>query len=120
MQTKVAPPRRTAKIPRRAISGGARGRDPAVLRWAAKSMGANRAPARCVASRWMCAAVVLVVGVAPAVGCGSGGETGPDAAPPTGDPATGPGGGSNLTCGHASFASDAALYQDISAAPLDP
>ena len=53
-------------------------------------------------------------------GCGSG-MMGDDVVPePTGDPATGPGGGSNLTCGHASFPSNATLYQDISGAPPDP
>jgi len=79
-------------------------------------MGANRPPARCAATTWKRAALALVV--APALACG-GGETGVDAGVPMGDPATGPGGGFNVTCGHSSFPSNATLYQDISAAPLD-
>jgi serine/threonine-protein kinase len=39
---------------------------------------------------------------------------------PPGDPATGPGGGRNLTCGGASFSPDAMPYQDISHAAADP
>ena len=78
----------------------------------------NRAPVRSATRGWKTMAVAIAV-VAPAFACG-GGETGPDAAPPTGDPATGPGGGSNLTCGGSSFPSDALPYQDISAAPADP
>src|SRR5262245_1297397 len=85
------------------------------LRSRRQLMGANRAPAP-HAVRWWNQAIVVAAVVA-AAGCdGGGGEGGI----PTGDPATGPGGGSNLTCGHASFPSDAALYQDISAAALDP
>lgn len=45
---------------------------------------------------------------------------GPDGPTPTGDPATGPGDGSNLTCGGASFSTNATFYQDISNATLDP
>ncbi|HEX3762515.1 MAG TPA: hypothetical protein VHW23_27625 [Kofleriaceae bacterium] len=52
------------------------------------------------------------------LGCGTDpGTTGP-ITPPTGDPATGPGGGRNLTC-QASFPPDAMLYQDISGAAVD-
>jgi hypothetical protein len=50
---------------------------------------------------------------------GDTGDTGDDGAPPTGEPATGTPGGSNLTCGNASFAPNATLYQDISAAATD-
>ena len=71
---------------------------------------------RCAATRWKRAAVMAVLGMAPALGCG--GETG-GTVDATGDPATGPGGGSNMTCGHASFPSDAMLYQDISGAAVD-
>lgn len=53
------------------------------------------------------------------IGCGAEPGTMDPGTPPTGDPATGPGGGSNLTCGHSSFPSNATLYQDISAAPVD-
>src|SRR5205085_4320900 len=61
----------------------------------------------------------IVAAVAPAA-CDSGtGETG-DAGVPTGDPATGPGGGRNLACGGASFSPEATMYQDITAAVLDP
>ena len=82
----------------------------------------NRAPVRRAArvSGWNRAIVAFVVGVAPALGCGGGdGGAADGGAPQTGDPATGTGGGSNLTCGHSSFSPNAALYQDISAAPVD-
>jgi hypothetical protein len=49
-----------------------------------------------------------------------------DASPPTADappasenPATGPGGGSNLTCGGSSFPPNSTIYQDMYDAPLD-
>src|ERR1041385_7668050 len=76
-------------------------------------MMANR-PSRWRSSQWKRAAVT--VGLAAVVGCGD--PDGP-VEPPTGDPATGTGGGSNLTCGHASFSPDALLYQDISRAAVD-
>ncbi|HEU4728500.1 MAG TPA: hypothetical protein VFT22_11435 [Kofleriaceae bacterium] len=64
--------------------------------------------------------VLGVLGVAPIQGCGSETEeTGETGAPPIGDPASGPGGGSNLTCGGASFSPSATLYQDVSAAAVD-
>ncbi|HMG24670.1 MAG TPA: hypothetical protein VK607_25210 [Kofleriaceae bacterium] len=69
----------------------------------------------------MTAALAVVVLVS---GCGSeteGADGGTDpGSPPTGDPATGPGGGRNLTCGRSSFPPDATFYQDISGAALDP
>jgi hypothetical protein len=71
-------------------------------------------------SRWKRAITAAVVCIAPVLGCGAGAGGAVDAAPPTGDPATGSGGGSNLICGGASFPSDAMLYQDISGATLDP
>jgi serine/threonine-protein kinase len=104
----------------------------------------NLSPVRGAASAWMCVAAAMVV-----AGCGSstadgtdggagtidapGGGTidaprpidapgGPtiDAGPsPTGDPATGPGGGNNLTCGGSSFPPNATFYQDISSATVD-
>ena len=43
-----------------------------------------------------------------------------DAGAVTGDPATGPSRGMNLICGGASFPPSAILYQDISAATVDP
>ncbi|HEX7839640.1 MAG TPA: hypothetical protein VF469_19325 [Kofleriaceae bacterium] len=61
---------------------------------------------------------MAVVGIAPGLGCGS--ETGGMTGPATGDPATGPGGGRNLTCGGASFSPDAMPYQDIAHAAVDP
>lgn len=66
--------------------------------------------------------LAVAAGVA-MLGCGTEpGSTGPGStgpiSPPTGDPATGPGGGSNLTC-RASFPPDAMLYQDISGAAVD-
>jgi serine/threonine-protein kinase len=67
-------------------------------------------------------AVALVVGVAAVSACASeapGDDAGSAGPAPTGDPATGPGGGRNLTCGRASFSPDATLYQDISSAALD-
>ena len=80
----------------------------------------NWLSARRVASRWKRATVAVVIGIGATIG-GCGSETeGSDGGVPTGDPATGPGGGSNLTCGHASFSPNATLYQDISSATLDP
>lgn len=79
-------------------------------------MVSNQSRVRRAVRRWKRAAVAAVVCIASGFGCGGMADAGP---PPTGDPATGPGGGSNLTCGHASFSSDAALYQDISAAAID-
>jgi hypothetical protein len=83
-------------------------------------MAGNRAPVWRAASGWQRAAVSLVIGVAPVLGCG--GDTGgaSDGGPgPTGDPATGSGGGSNLSCGGASFPPNATIYQDISGAAVD-
>jgi len=80
----------------------------------------NRPPVQYAACWWPRAAVALVVLVAPVVGCGNGGGgDDDDAGPPTGDPATGPGGGRNLTCGRSSFPPDATFHQDISSAALD-
>src|SRR5262245_22492280 len=42
-----------------------------------------------------------------------------DGAPATGNPATGPGGGSNLTCEGSSFPPNSTFYQDIFDAPAD-
>jgi hypothetical protein len=87
-----------------------------------KSMGVTMAAVRCVVRRWNSAALALVVGlgVAPAFGCGGGDDAGDDGGqPPIGDPATGPGGGRNLTCGRSSFPPNATFYQDISAAEVD-
>ncbi|HEX8112792.1 MAG TPA: hypothetical protein VF516_33905, partial [Kofleriaceae bacterium] len=64
--------------------------------------------------------MATVACIASLSGCGTGPGAMPPGTPPTGDPATGPGGGSNLTCNHSSFPPDAALYQDISAAAVDP
>jgi serine/threonine-protein kinase len=80
-------------------------------------MVANRIPVRRERSRWKIAAVAIVVGIAPVSGCDAAGDIGGE--PPAGDPATGPGGGSNLTCGRASFPPNATFYQDISRATLD-
>jgi serine/threonine-protein kinase len=66
---------------------------------------------------WTAMSVACIAALA---GCGTDPGSMPPGTPPTGDPATGPGGGSNLTCGHASFPSGATLYQDISAAAVDP
>lgn len=74
---------------------------------------------RCTVIGWKRTAVAAVAGIASLVGCGTDPGMSPGT-PPTGDPATGPGGGSNLTCGHSSFPSNATLYQDISAAAVDP
>ncbi len=83
---------------------------------------------------WRWAAVAILVGAAPVSACGGGGLDTTDGGvgtidaggatidaggTPTGDPATGPGGGSNLTCGGASFPPNATLYQDIANAELD-
>lgn len=73
-----------------------------------------RSQAATVASRGARRAALALVAVA---ACG--GTTGGDVAPPTGDPATGPGGGKNLACGGASFPPDAPFYQDISGAAID-
>lgn len=83
-------------------------------------MGDNQAARGRAALRWQRAAAVIALGVAAAAPACDGGETGGDAGVPMGDPATGPGGGRNLACGGASFAPEATLYQDISAAALDP
>jgi hypothetical protein len=80
-------------------------------------MVANRSPARRAARRWACAAVV-VVGISPGLGCGT--EAGGMTEPSMGDPATGPGGGRNLSCGGASFSPNALPYQDILHSALDP
>jgi len=83
----------------------------------------NLSPIGRTARRWITAVAALAVGVAHVSACGSGAgapDGGDGSGAPTGDPATGPGGGSNLTCGNASFASNATLYQDISGATLDP
>jgi hypothetical protein len=69
---------------------------------------------------WKRMAVAAVAGLASLVGCGTDPGGMAPGTPPTGDPATGPGGGSNMACGHASFPSNATLYQDISAAAADP
>jgi hypothetical protein len=79
----------------------------------------DRSSVRCAAMGWKHAAVVAVVCIAPLVGCGTEPGAMDPGPPPTGDPATGTGGGSNLTCGHSSFPSNATLYQDISAAAVD-
>lgn len=83
-------------------------------------MGANQTTTGCAARRWSRVAVAILVAAAPAACDGPGGETAGDAGVATGNPATGPGGGRNLACGGASFAPEATLYQDISAAVLDP
>src|SRR4051812_34176787 len=70
----------------------------------------DRSSVRCTAVGWKRATVAAVAWIAPLVACGT---------PPTGDPATGVGGGGNMTCGHSSFPSNATLYQDISAAAVD-
>src|SRR5690349_9457339 len=79
---------------------------------------ANRSSVRCRSIGWKRTVVVAAVCVAPFLGCAASPGMDPGA-PPTGDPATGTGGGSNLTCGHSSFPSSAALYQDISTAAVD-
>lgn len=78
----------------------------------------HRSSVRRATRRWKRAVAAAVGGIAVVVGggCDAGGAT----EPPAGDPATGPGGGSNLTCGGASFSPDATLYQDVSRATLDP
>jgi hypothetical protein len=73
-------------------------------------------PGQQATSQWRRAAVALLVVVAPVAGCGDAPDEG---GTPTGDPATGPGGGRNLTCGRSSFSPDATFYQDISSAMLD-
>lgn len=83
-------------------------------------MGADRSSVRCTIIGWKRPAVATVACIASLSGCGTGPGAMPPGTPPTGDPATGPGGGSNLTCNHSSFPPDAALYQDISAAAVDP
>jgi hypothetical protein len=85
-------------------------------------MGVKQAATGSTAMRWRRTVVAIAVAMAAVtVGCdGAGGETSGDAGVPMGDPATGPGGGRNLTCGGSSFSPEATLYQDISAAVLDP
>jgi serine/threonine-protein kinase len=79
----------------------------------------NRSSVRCRSIGWKQTAVVAAICIAPFLGCAAQpGATDPGT-PPTGDPATGTGGGSNLTCGHSSFPSNATLYQDISTAAVD-
>jgi hypothetical protein len=79
----------------------------------------NPSRVRRAMSWWRRAGVALVFVVAPMPGCGDATEDGDPGGTPTGEPATGPGGGSNLTCGRASFSPNATLYQDISKATVD-
>jgi hypothetical protein len=85
----------------------------------------NLSPVRHAGIQWNRAAVALAVAItvaslAPVAGCGDpdgGGDDG--GGTPTGDPATGTGGGRNLTCSRSSFSPGALFYQDISSAALD-
>jgi hypothetical protein len=83
-----------------------------VIAWAMEVANVDQASSIWQSWRWWGVAGAMAVAA-----CG--GMSGGEIAPSAGDPATGPGGGHNLTCGGASFPPDATFYQDISAAAVD-